>query len=69
MYIYIKKTSVLHVRRKSSIKRNFQLKLCQKSVELCSEYKYLGVMINKHLDYQLIADARFDEVQAEHWEQ
>ena len=46
------KTKVLHVRKHHVRRTTYQFKFDDKEVELCSSYKYLGLVINDTLNFQ-----------------
>ena len=41
----------MHVRKKQAHRAQYDFKFENGSVEYCDKYKYLGVTINEHLDF------------------
>ena len=57
MEVNIKKTKIVHF-RKSNIKRTeFNFHLGDQQIDVCETYKYLGIVLNEHLDYTETANA------------
>ena len=55
--VNIKKTKIVHF-RKSNIKRTeFNFHLGDQQINVCKTYKYLGIVLNEHLDYTETANA------------
>ena len=50
----------MHVRCRNVKLTNFVFKLGAAIVDVCEEYKYLGVMLNQYLDFQMMANAKYD---------
>ena len=50
------KTKVMHFRNKGKVCSDFQFKLGDDIIDYTSMYKYLGVHINEHLDYTIVAE-------------
>ena len=50
----------MHVKCKNIKMTDFIFKIGTKTVEFCKEYKYLGLMLNEFLDFQMMADAKYD---------
>ena len=46
------KTNIMHVRKKQARRVNFDFQFENGSVEYCDKYKYLGVTLNEHLDFE-----------------
>ena len=46
------KTEVMHVRKPSVSQTKFKFKFGAKVVKCCKTYKYLGLLINQHLDFE-----------------
>jgi len=51
------KTKVIHFRPKACIRTDFRFMCLGKPVEAVDSYKYLGLLLNEHLDMQKIAQA------------
>ncbi len=47
MAINTSKTKVMHLRRPSKVRSDFEFKCGLSSLEYCSEYKHLGVYFNE----------------------
>ena len=48
----------MHVRSKKTPLTNFIFKLGENVVDFCANYKYLGVLISEHLNFEHMAEAR-----------
>ena len=58
--VNVLKTNIMHVRKNRKKKTSFVFKLGNKVICHCKEYKYLGVTVNEHLDFERISSALFD---------
>ena len=56
MSINTSKTKIVHYRKKSVDRSTFVLKMGNTVVNYCSEYKYLGCVLNEFLDYNVTSD-------------
>ena len=54
--VNINKTNVIHFRPKSQTQSNFEFKYGQHHIEYTNKYKYLGIILNEHLEYSIIAE-------------
>ena len=54
--VNIDKTKVVHFRNKRVKRTDYDFKMGQESVDIVDRYKYLGVYLNEHLDYNVIAN-------------
>lgn len=50
----------MHVRNIRTKESQFDFKLGEESIKYCDYYKYLGVTINKFLNFSLIAEKLYD---------
>ena len=46
------KTNIMHVRKKQTPRAPFEFKLGDGRVDYCATYKYLGVTVNEHLNFE-----------------
>ena len=58
--VNVLKTNIMHVRKKRKKITNFVFKLGNKVINLCKEYKYLGVTVNEYLNFEDISSALLD---------
>ena len=56
--VNVSKTNILHVRRKKKSQSRFWFLLNNQTVEYCSSYKYLGVFITEHLDFDFTVSSQ-----------
>ena len=54
--INVSKTKIMHFRKKGRRCSNFKFLCSDCEIEYCSEYKYLGLWINEHLDIAMMID-------------
>ena len=55
MTINVNKTKAVHFRNKSVARSSFQFKCGESPIEYTDKYKYLGLVLNEHLDYNITA--------------
>jgi len=55
--INISKTNIVHFRQKSQPRTSFEFKCGLSKIEVVPSYKYLGIWLDEHLDYQNCATA------------
>lgn len=55
MSVNLSKTKVIHFRNKSVEKSIFQFKCGELYIEFTDKYRYLGLVLNEHLDYSVTA--------------
>jgi len=58
--VNLSKTNVMHIRGKRSNRSRFCFIFNKRRVEYCETYKYLGVMMNEFMDYDLTASSQAD---------
>ena len=55
------KTEVVHFRRKHKDRTSFEFSLGVNALNITDEYRYLGLVLNEHMDFsatgQILADA------------
>ena len=51
MSINIGKTKVIHFRNKTQVRSNFTFKVGNANIEMTDKYKYLGLILDEHLDF------------------
>ena len=54
------KTSIIHVRKTNTASSKYIFKLGQNIIEYCKTYKYLGITINEHLNFEQISQKQPD---------
>ena len=54
------KTEVLHVRKPSVPQSKYQFKFGAKHIKYCKSYKYLGLQIDQHLDFEKMSNSMCD---------
>jgi len=52
----VHKTKIVHFRQKQTPVSSFNFKIGDKSLEIVKQYKYLGVMINENLNFDVTAE-------------
>ena len=55
MKVNVKKTKVVHFRCKNVVQSDFQFKYGDNTVDIVEKYKYLGLILDEYLDYQVTA--------------
>ena len=51
MNVNIGKTKIIHFRKKSVLRTEFEFYLGTSKLEICENYKYLGVVLNEFVDF------------------
>ena len=51
MNVNIGKTKIIHFRKKSVLRTEFEFYLGNSKLEICENYKYLGVVLNEFVDF------------------
>ena len=57
MEVNINKTKIIHFRKTNSARTVFNFHLGNCPIDICDTYKYLGIILNEHLDYTETANA------------
>ena len=57
MKVNVNKTKIVHFRTKGQPHTCFNFVYGNENVELVDKYKYLGLILDDHLDYSITADA------------
>ena len=52
------KTNIMYVRNSRKAQSKFWFIFDHKTVPYCTQYKYLGITINQHLDYKVTAEVQ-----------
>ena len=60
LHINISKTKIVHFRQKSQPRTSFEFKCGPSKIEVVPSYKYLGIWLDEHLDFQSCATALTD---------
>lgn len=55
MRVNLSKTKIIHFRNQSVANSSFQFKCGESDIEYTDKYKYLGLVLNEHLDYSVTA--------------
>ena len=51
MSVNIGKTKIVHLRKKSLPRTDFEFYFGNTKIEICENYKYLGVVLNEYVDF------------------
>ena len=54
------KTCVIHFRKKTVDKTNYIFQLCDQTLQIASRVRYLGLELNEHMDYTIMANILAD---------
>ncbi len=56
MTVNTDKTQIVHFRTQSKERTGFMFIYCEQNINVVSQYKYLRLILNEHLDYALMAN-------------